>query len=124
MTELPRANWPDSPEPFKVVQMYIEGEPYLRFGTFPEEYHKSIIKKTGSSLNRECPTVEKGYSRLPSLEADWYKVVGMGKAIVSVAEKKAEFYERSRDYNIVIDQKHLDDMKPFFPDWEIKNTSD
>jgi hypothetical protein len=138
MKELPRANWPASSDFFKFVQMYIEGEPYLIFGSFPEEYHKSIIRRTALTLKKECPEEERGSETLPSLKSDWYKVVGMSRARIIVEEKEATFYMKPEEYMVYVkgfpfifdafsthygigtDDEHLERIKTFYPDWKIK----
>ncbi len=121
MAELPRADWPNKSEKYKVVQFYIEGEPYLRFASFPEEYHKSIIMKTASSLSKECAVEKRGLKSLPALESEWYKIPGMGSAEITVETKRAIFLGDSFDYEIGIDPEHLEKIKAFYPEWNIKN---
>ena len=120
MIELPQANWPKESDDWKVVQFYIEGEPYLRFGSFPQEYHKSIIMKTASSLRKECSMEKRGSKTLPVLESEWYKIPGMGSAKIDVETKTAVFLGNSFDYEIGIDAEHLEKIKPFCPEWNIK----
>ncbi|MCX6814690.1 MAG: hypothetical protein NTY20_03510 [Candidatus Aenigmarchaeota archaeon] len=118
--------------------MYIKGEPYLIFGSFPEEYHKSIIRRTALALEKECPEEQIGSKTFPSLKSGWYEIPGMGKARISPKEREAIFYMKKKDYVVYLngfpfifeaysmdydlgtDEEHLDKIKLFYPEWNIK----
>ena len=125
ITELgiPRINWPNESGTYKVVQLDMEGQPYLRFADRigDDPLHTKILESLFSDLDRDYPFTEVGdlyKSVAPALESDWYKVHGMGKADVNLEKREATFKGISYDYNIEISESHLNSLKPYAPEWK------
>ena len=123
--KIPSTNWPKESGEYKVVQLDIEGQPYLRFAETKYSTHATILILLANKLEREYPTIEKdrgeyGKDQIPALESDWYKVYGMGKSKIDVGQKTASFYGNSFDYGIGINPEHLNSIKQHEKDWKIE----
>ena len=123
--DIPRINLPKQSREYKIVQLDIEGQPYLRFAEKDWYTHAIIIMDLAHKLHRPYHTVEKdrgsmfgGKDEIPALQSDWYTVHGMGKSKISVEHKSASFYGKSIDYGIGIDIEHLGSVRVFARDWE------
>jgi hypothetical protein len=137
-----QVNWPKKSGEHKVVQLDVNGKIFLRFPnedmiidaledpSTPESHmeflmggvgHAGILWSTLKSLKKEysMKTGAQGYE-IPNNNGKDYKVIGMGKAKVDVENKSSSFYGKSLDYEIGIDQTHLDKIKELESDWKIK----
>ena len=121
-SDIPRINWPRESGDYKVVQLDIDGQPYLRFQIYGYEDHSTIVRKLlGLFNNIDCAEMISERTGLRVAALDWkrYKVHGMGKSKINVEQKQAFFYGESEDYDIGIDPKHLDSIRELAPDWKI-----
>jgi len=126
---IPRVNVPPKSGEYKVVQLDIRGQPYLRFAGEEVSTHAIILDDLASELHKECPTIEVdwltgvGKHHIPAPESDWYKVHGMGKSKVDVERRKVSLFGGSMDYGLGISPEHLDSVKPLVPDWTFEITT-
>lgn len=133
--KIPRVNWPASKGVYKVIQLEMEGTPYLRFGQgLSRTSHGAILEEMLNALeipygkmwieNHSTGIVGMGQRRerytVPNPKSDRYTAVGMGFAQLSTEKKEAEFYGRSEDYHLEINQAHLDMIKISQRDWQIR----
>jgi hypothetical protein len=122
--KIPIVNWPDESGDLKVVQLDVDGKPYLRIADWKYTTHARMLETLAEDLGREFPTIEKrapdntAYT-LPKLESEWYKVYGMGWVELDVNKKEATFYGTSYDYKIGIDEEHLNNIKSKIKDWNL-----
>ena len=119
MSEKILTNWPRSSGEFKVVQMEVDGQPFIIFG--PDTgFHTLMIKEIGERLNREMPTVtDRSGGEIPALEGEWYKVWGAGKALANKEKRELIFYGRSKAYDIGISVEHLERIRAMKPAWKM-----
>lgn len=119
--DLQTVNWPAESDDYKVVQLDVDGKPYLRFR------EPKYVDGHGPILFIFLETLEIPYENtrgtsgaaVPALEGDRYKVHGMGRARVDVEQKQARLYGKSDDYGIRINPEHLEAVKQLVPDWNI-----
>ncbi len=125
---LPTANWPAESGEYKVIQLEVDGKPYLCFGKTNQksntmesfsELHVNILASFLKASGREVPMMLDGCSFVPELESEWYKVYGAGRAEINVEQKKASFFGKSAGYGIYIAEEHLSLVKPLLPDWTL-----
>ncbi len=142
--DLKTVNWPEKSGEYKIVQLYVDRKSFLRFPegdmvidalsdpSTPESHmgflmggvgHAGILWSTLKSLGKEyfMKAGTQGY-KIPNPEGKDYKVTGMGKAKVDVENKSSSFYGKSLDYEIGIDQTHLDKIKKLESDWKIEHS--
>lgn len=112
-------NWPRNSGEYKIVQMEIDGHPFIIFG--PDTgFHTLMIKGIGERLNREMPSVkDHSGGDIPALKDDWYKVWGAGKALANKEKKELIFYGSSKSYGIGISREHLERIRAMKPVWRI-----
>ena len=112
---------------YKYVQLYIENVPFIRMGHYDCSKHFLILMSFFKECNENglqiCTEEEmqgfvRGYSMfpkiLPPLETDKYRVRGMGYLRISNSQKGICLNGESTDFGIGLDQKHLEDIKPYF----------
>ena len=123
LDQLPTVNWPRESGEYKVIQLYIDSKPYLRFGEV-WGLHARILMNLLRDNNILYKTMgreyDDGYFEVPALRGDRYQVCGAGKAKIDLENKSASFGERSVGYRIGIDKKHLDSIKILQPKWKIE----
>jgi hypothetical protein len=119
MPERILTNWPRSSGEFKVVQMEVDGQPFMIFG--PEgTFHTVLIKEIGEKLERPMPTVkDHSGGEIPALEGEWYKVWGAGKALANKEKRELIFYGQSKTYGIGISAEHLERIRAMKPAWKM-----
>ena len=109
----PTVNWPEKSGLYVVVQLELDGEPYLRFPTNEEEsFHPVIL---GIFLDRHGIR----HATPPALEVGRYRVPGMGLANVDAEQRSASFFGNSITYRIGIDRKHLERIRELQREWVI-----
>lgn len=119
---IPRVNWPEKDGEHNVVQLDIDGQPYLRFPQKEcEDYgHAETLRV---ALEKQGIKPELMPNRLgkmiPVLKGERYEVYGMGIAKIDVGQRRAFFSGRSWDYDISINREHLDSISQLEPDWNI-----
>ncbi|MBI2148608.1 hypothetical protein HYU23_02920 [Candidatus Woesearchaeota archaeon] len=122
--KLPIANWPAKSGEYKVVQLIMDGTPHLLFAEGGYETHSVIIMSLASKLRRNYPKIDfsdsTGTYQIPAQEAEWYKLVGAGKARIDVDGKKASLFGNSYNYRIGINPEHLDSVRPLIQDWKLE----
>ena len=111
----------------KFVQLYVDGEPYLRF-SHTHARHSSIL----SEFIREClvagdPILDKGKVdplTLPQTQLGRYHAVGMGN-IYSLGEQLIVMYcasnEHDPDYQLGPNKEHLEAMAEHMPEWKLES---
>ncbi len=121
ISHIPTVNWPPEPGEYKIVQIYLEEKPYLRFNKFL--FHSHILEDFLNETEIEFQTVLGKESSLPipAIQGNGYHASGMGKADVNVEERKIRFYGESGDYGIKIDRQHLDAIRRLEPDWTFED---
>jgi len=121
---LQRANWPEKSGEYKVVQLEIDGQPYLRFPIkeYGENSHAGILMVLFRKNDIRFQRIE-GVSgaTVPALKGEKYKVHGMGKAKIDAEQMHASFYGNSLDYDIGINAEHLNLIKQLEKDWKIES---
>ncbi len=123
---LPRINWPEKSGEYKVVQLQMDQQNYIRFDPEYGSTHGSILMGLASKLRRydRLQMIDfsdsTGTYQIPAPESDWYKLVGAGKARIDLAKRRASFYGNSYNYGVGINSQHLDSMREFTPDWQIE----
>jgi hypothetical protein len=125
LDEIPQVNWPENSGRYKIVQLEIEGRPYLRF---PENVlqttHPKILECLLIEFGRGYPTIRRidrslGEVECPALQADWYTVLGAGKAGINVRQRHAFFSGKSIVYDIGINSEHLASIRQIDSSWDI-----
>jgi hypothetical protein len=112
-------NWPRKSGEFKVVQMEVDGQPFIIFGP-DTTFHTVLIRKIGQRLNRDMPTItDKFGNEFPALESEWYKVWGAGKALANKEKRELIFYGQSKTYGLGISREHLERIRQLKPAWKI-----
>jgi len=129
-----QVNWPDKEGLHKVIQLEIDGNPLLRFGTQGHGlYHASILKQSLEKLGIKYQMIEydshpdgmvpMGEVRrrfsYPSPTGERYALVGAGYANVDLTNKIAKFEGESQDYNLGINTEHLAAMMALIPEWTL-----
>jgi hypothetical protein len=127
---IPRANWPETPGIYKVVQLYIADEVYLRFGKRPEppyddgDYHEFILEKFADEIGVEYRKVPRSPNQKTMIavlpDDDKYGMPGAELCDINLEDRTANFYGDSFDYKKGIDPDHLEKFKQLFPDWQMK----
>jgi hypothetical protein len=123
--DIPRINFPKESDDYKVVQLMIENEPYLRFAFQPRsaEFHSDILARLARQIRKEYPTmqVRRGgmHINIPAPESDWYSLVGAGWARIDVNSRMVLFGSSSMDYEVSIHSEHLVALKQYAQDWTL-----
>ena len=106
MLTLKRTNWPSQSCECKVVQVYLDDEPYLRFQE-EERFHSGILTRFVADAGLSYATAE-GHNGTdaPALSGNGYRVVGMGWALIDVDKKTVFLSGKSKGYRIGIDSAH------------------
>ncbi len=113
----PTVNWPKEDGKYKVVQLYVEGELFLRYNEPEFPSHSVTLVRALRSFGIEFD-METEYP-IAARKGENYEAVGMGNSEVNVKEKKASFFGASVDYQIGIDPEHLKKITELEKDWEI-----
>ena len=119
----PLMNLPEQPGEYKIVQFYNDHQPYLRFGIKPGRYgdfHELILERFADEIGVKCTQI-RGPDGLVSALPDSvsYRVSGAGMCKVNPRERTAIFSESSHDYEMGINQDHLQRLRTVFPEWQI-----
>ncbi|MBI3413187.1 MAG: hypothetical protein HY051_03850 [Candidatus Aenigmarchaeota archaeon] len=115
-----RANWPDKTDTFKVVQLYVDDEPYLRFGS-ADSIHGHILADCLDKLKVPYHTMpNQDGDEIPIAEGERYRASGMGYGIVLPELTEVSFLGNSADYQIGIDADHLQKIREISPDWVLE----
>lgn len=117
----PTVNWPEKNGKYKVVQLYVEGELFLRYNEPEFPRHSTTLARTLRSFGIKFDTEKTtaGY-KMAARKGKDYEVAGMGNSEVNVKGKKASFFGVSTDYEIGIDLEHLNLIRKLEKDWEIE----
>ena len=120
MPERVLTNWPRNSGEFKVVQMEIEGSPFIIFGP-DSEFHSALIREFLQRFpDRGAPTTKDEFdNEYPALEGGWYKVWGAGKALANKEKRELIFYGQSKAYGIGISAEHLERIRQLKPVWKM-----
>ncbi len=121
---LPTVNWPKRNGDYRVVQIEIQGKPYILFEGEHDFTHASIILTLGQKLKKEVreslPSKLNLSRMVPDLSSDWYQVHGMGFALFSPMFKRASFHGKSSDYELGINREKLELVRGLEPQWRIE----
>jgi hypothetical protein len=126
MSEVPIANWPNGEDIEwygKVVQLYVDNKPYLKFPKFRLNIHGDILRRLLDELDIPYKKVMGLYTRnsVPAPTGERYRVVGMGHYDTDSRDRRLiTFSGSSMDYGLGIDQKHLDDIVMLQPGWTLR----
>jgi hypothetical protein len=115
------SNWPRHSGEFKIVQMEVDGQPFMIFA--PEgKFHSAIIRDFLQRFpNREFQLVKGDFdNEYPALEGGWYKVWGAGKALANKEKRELIFYGQSKAYGIGISREHLEKIRKLNPVWKMR----
>ncbi|MBI4177547.1 MAG: hypothetical protein HY516_04230 [Candidatus Aenigmarchaeota archaeon] len=115
-----RVNWPDKMGGFKIVQLYVDGEPYMRFGD-AHGIHGHILREALDVLGIRYGTMKnrQGYD-IPLAKGEKYRASGMGHAYVVPRLKRAALSNNSLDYQIGIDVEHAKRIAVLEPEWTLQ----
>ena len=108
----------------KIVQIYLDDQPYLIYGHRSNSWHESLLKHFLIEKIGDYPTIpHPHYERdvMPALEGERYKVVGMGIAIIDSSEKKLIIYkdDESFDYKIKPNKEFNELIKKSLEGWKV-----
>lgn len=117
--EIPIANWHETTKSGgigKVIQVYVDDKPYLRFRQHDENIpHGEILKDFLNEIKVPFETTMGGGPKreksLPAPTGQRYRLVGMGYYILT---RVGGFHiippDNKNDYNMGIDKKHLEEI--------------
>ncbi len=111
-------NWPNKTAGYKVVQLYLDEAPYLRFGN-SDLLHGQILASFLDENGIKYRTRQSDIL-IPEREGDRYRAVGMGFATVVSSKKKVFLNGDSADYRIGIDAGHMRKIQESEPEWALK----
>lgn len=120
-----KVDWPDKESLYKVVQIEANGEEHILIIGALRAYHSTMLgrfleKRGLTPVWREYKDIRGKTKNLPSLEGEYYRVLGMGRTEINPEEKKAQFFGCSGDYNFPIDSSQIERLKRQYPDWDIE----
>lgn len=127
---LPIANFPNKSGMYKFAEMLIYNEPFLRFAKYENSdsryYLKSwtpaIITEVSRLVNKSCPLMffdhgTYGKFMIPTIESDWYKLVGAGYAEIDAENKEIKRFLGKSCVYPGIDYDFIEKIKPLILDW-------
>lgn len=123
--KIPAVNWPEKNGVYKVVQIIIKNQPYLRFGkdSFAmNERHFNVLEEILRISGISYETKEVGDLVIPREEGEDYEAVGMGLCLLGREEKFGDFFDRSIDYYLSIDADHLAAIQKLESGWALRKT--
>jgi len=120
--------------PEKFVQLFVDDEPYLRFGERGIPTHRSSLfefieacMEAGESIIPEKNYKEQSENsrklgEVPFFPAEMgrYKVVGMGTAYVDKKDHAIRAEGQSQEYGLHPSKEHFDKIAPFLSSWSIE----
>ncbi len=111
-----QVNWPEKDGIYKVVQFMIDEKPYIRFWhEIKKGNHASIVKKFIDEKNLGYREDDSRPSRLYYFtDEEKHQIIGAGWC--ELKGKIANFYGVSTDYQIEIDEAHVDSMNRIYLD--------
>ncbi len=134
-TEVPKINfnpeWIGGHQQYrKVIQVYVDDQPFLRFDTIPfpicdsnsHSLHARILRKLliDLSLDYQTRAVPSSGQIIPKPSGSRYNLIGAGVAGLSPNYEhpgtKITLFGESSHYHVGINQEHLDKLKQFWPD--------
>ena len=101
---------PDEGNMRKIVQLYLDGSPIIRYGQYKKQPHREILMNALREFDIEPEIVDIHGRMLPAPEGERYKAVGMG--IVNLRDNVAEFFAESGQYGLQINPSHLQECQP------------
>jgi len=98
---------------YKVVQIELDSKPYMIFSKYPSDVqitsHSKILNDflvdNNISFNKKPSTLTS--NKVPSLNGECYKVVGMGYAMIIFKNKVIYCLNNSDEYKLGIDTDNL-----------------
>lgn len=111
-------DWPSVSGEYKVVQFYVNGLPYMRFGKIGEDFASSIVGRFAQEISIGVRLSDKSVPIF--VDERTHKIAGAGKCDLKLDERLAEFYGTSAGYETGINQRHLKALGQFAPDMTLK----
>jgi len=109
---------PERKGTYKMVQLDISGEPFIKFDSKSyESEHREILERLLMETGTNFDVDE---NSAPLMVGDDYRVVGMGQVWYSENFKILNFSDSSLYYEIGVDLNHLKKIKRFLPDYEFR----
>jgi len=97
-----------------IVQLYIRGEPVLRAGS-GSLYHADVLREALKEFGILFDETE-GLKKIPLPRGEHYKLAGAGKCLRQ--GNNLNFWGKSVDYGIEIDEEHLELCKKELGDFK------
>lgn len=103
---------------YRMVQLYIDGEPYLYF-TNADTYARNVLTAILNCHKLDYEVVRLRHSIGPASTGKRYSACGMGTATCVEGDKKlVTLSGYSIDYGLYVNEKHLELIKKGHPDVE------
>ncbi len=112
---------------YKVVQIVLDGKPYLRFGDFHTDVHGKMLQRFLDEYRVPYATIlstdtNSKKIQIPIRQGGQYQLAGAGKAAFNLAGKIIYFHGESLGYSLNIDKQQLEFYKPLLPQWELRSS--
>ena len=106
-------NFPTQRARFKIVQVFVDGKPYLLCGDHAGAFHSDILADFLQSMGIQFEGLT------PPLEGKRFKVAGMGDAEIDPDSKFLQLpYGNSSCYRKGVDKDFNEMLRKMFPDWK------
>lgn len=127
--EIPIDNWSEAGKyggVGKVIQLYVDDKPYLRFRGHESDTskisHGKMLRDILDEMNIPYETVmDKTRKDLPAPTGQRYRVVGVGYYILTGVGGFHLLSDKNTDYNMGIDKKHLEEIIRLSLEWTFKS---
>ncbi len=115
--------WPKESGIYSMVQIDLDGQPYIAFRKGNEVFHRQILRRFlldaavlfGSRTVTDGPYV----FELPNPRGLNYTLMGAGVCKVNLEEKDAAFDGRSGDFDKDIDEASIVRIQKRYPEWSM-----
>ena len=114
--------WPTGSGTYKVVQIYLRGEPMIYFADIDKSLHYAILAFAlqQHGIHFEWIELQSHEVVVPALEGEGYRACGMGKATVDIANKTMRFSGASFHYSIAPDTQHMEEIASLHQEWKLE----
>ena len=122
---LPIVNWPTKSGEYNIIQLEIEGRPWIRFSNVEGslgQNHPEILEQALSEFKLEFMEVssrDEAKLLIPSITGEKYSVTGMGKCDVVLTNNSVYFHDQSYCYGLSINEGHIEWIKPLIHEWKV-----
>lgn len=96
---------------YRVIQLVLDGKPYLRFQDERELIHSDILRSFLVKMvvhYTEEPNWRGSY--IPNRKGERYELVGAGDAVLHLRDKVIVFRDRSTEYCLRINRGHIESI--------------